>query len=732
MTIFEHTAPTSMIWLGLAAALAVGAFSVWRYAPRTRAMAVIGALHVAFLFLLLWCLFLPGRKSVETHTLKPRFVVALDTSQSMLLSPAEDVSNRWTRAREILDMPWTRSVGAECRIDVYTFDTEVVGNLPLNEALEREPAGTATLLREALTRVTGRYAGVNVAGGLLLSDGLDTREAFTDWASEDRPFPLYTVRLEPDADWAIEPDLRVDAVHTPRRVTVDWETELKAVISGQGTRGRAVNVQLFKDGVLTQEQPTQVPDDGGSRQVSFRIEHPEIGVFTYRVVAPPLPGEGNTNDNAFAVSVQVVDARNRLIYVEGSPRWESKYLKRALEANEQVTPLIFVQGPGGRPLTFGAVGSMTADLTDRQLAFFKIVVIGNLDAEELGPERARNVRQFVDSGGSLVLLGGAKAWSRAGFVATPLKELLPVKSYRGRAAQGEFPVALTDEGRAHQAFAGDPELWAIIPPVLSVFPGAVPSPAARVLVEAETPQGPQPMVLTQPYGQGKVVAIFTDSLWKWKLHPNAIENRPYQRFWDQLIAWLLPEEDELDKDKVDLFADKETLVLGEEIAINARLGGEQPETGVTLRCRIERPDGTVAPFSMRPEVVTTGTGKAYPGFVTTYETAAPGLHTVTATAEVRGKTRTSDPISFFVKPFSAEMVPRPVEIDVLKTIARASGGRFFEDPDNLNDALSSLRTDRIEEEVSEYRSLWQQPWVIACLFALATLSWVWRKLNNMP
>ena len=732
MMIFEHTVPTLLIWLGVLAAVAVGAFSCWRFAPRTPATPIIGGLHILFLLFLAWCLLLPGRKTVETRTLKPRFVVALDTSESMLLSPSKDISNRWSVANGILGMPWTRSVAAECEIDVYAFSSEVARKMPLADALALSPEGKSTLLRDALQRIMGRYGGMNVAAGLLLSDGLDTREAFDEWAAEARPFPLYTARLEPDAVWEIEPDLRIEAVHTPRRVTVDWQSELRAVISGQGTKGRAVNVQLYRDGVLQQEAPTQIPGDGGSRQVGFALTHPEIGVFTYRVVAPPVPGESNTNDNEYAVSVQVIDAKNRLIYVEGPPRWESKYLKRALQANKQVTPLMFVQGPGGKPLSFGPVGSMTADLTDQQLAFFKIVVLGNLDAEELGEQRARNLVQFVEAGGSLVLLGGTKGWSNKGFAATSLKKILPVKSFRARTEEGEFPVALTDEGRTHAAFAGDPGLWDIIPPVLSVFPKAVPSRAARSLVAAETPMGVQSIILSQRYGQGKVVAIFTDSLWKWKLHPDAIETRPYQRFWDQLISWLLPEEDELTADKLDLFADKETVVLGEQVEISARLGGNNADAEVTVRCQIEMPDRSKAPFSMRPEVVTTSSGKVYPGFITTYEAAVPGLHTVTATATVGGNPITSDPVSFFVKPFSPESVPRAVNNGLLKALSRTSGGRFFEDLEELNDTLSSLRFTPIEEEVSEYRSLWQLPGVIACLVALATLAWMVRKMSNMP
>ena len=39
-----------------------------------------------------------------------------------------------------------------------------------------------------------------------------------------------------------------------------------------------------------------------------------------------------------------------------------------------------------------------------------------------------------------------------------------------------FPAALTDEGRAHGIFAGDAKTVTELPPVLSVFSGAQPTP----------------------------------------------------------------------------------------------------------------------------------------------------------------------------------------------------------------------------------------------------------------
>ncbi|MBN1557479.1 MAG: hypothetical protein JW951_04965 [Lentisphaerae bacterium] len=732
MIVFEHAVPAALIWTAAAVAAAGCAWTFRRYMPRRRGAWGIALARILFLALLAWCLFLPGRKTVLTRMLQPHFVVILDTSESMLLTPpGADSPARWETARAALALPWAEPMEAACTVDLYTLDADVSRTLPRDAAAGLEPAGTATRLRAGLRTIGTRYAGLNVAGALLLSDGLDTREAFDDWAAEERPFPIHTVRLEPEAVWEAEPELRVDTVDTPRRVTAGWQSELKAVVSGQGTGGRAVTVRLRRDGERLAETPVTLPAAGGSREVVFELNHPEVGVFTYRVSVPALPGEAHTNDNAYAVTVQVVTERNRLLYVEGPPRWESKYLTRALRANRQMTPLIFLRGPGGKFMTFGERGSMTADMLDAQLAYFKIVVLGDLDAGALGDARARNLVRFVETGGSLILLGGPDAWGPDGFAATPLQALLPVRPAGAPAVGGEFPVHLTDSGRAHPAFAGDAALWQDTPPVLSVFPDAAVKAGTRVLVTAETPDGAQPIIVTERYGQGRVAAVLTDSLWRWQLGTAPGPERPYQRFWDQLIAWMIPEEQEREGPRLDLVADREQVFLGEPVLLSARARDGGPALSA-VACEMTRPDGRTAPYTMEAREIGTASGDAFAGYELAFSAEQPGLYTARAAATAAGGRIESDPVSFFVKPFTPETVPRPANETVLRAIAENSGGGYYETLEALNDALASLDTAGVEEQAAEYHTLWQHGLTIGALMALLIAGWALRKGMNLP
>lgn len=733
MIIYEHTVPAIAIVAGCVVAVAASLAGYWFFVKRDWTLVAMVVLRALFLILLAWCLFLPGTRSVQTLTQKSRFLVLVDKSRSMTMTPVKDATNRWQVAQGVLGMSWVAALAEKCDIDFYSFDEDVSAKLSLAETTHLTPNGTSTLLRDALKKTVGRYQGLDVTGCLLLSDGIDTREAFPDWSLEKRPFPIYSLALEKDAVWDEEPDIRVETVNTPRRVTVGWQSELRAVISGQGTKGLPIKVQLLKDGAPLQEQITQIPAGGGSHEVVFSVDHSVVGINTYTVVLPPFPKETQTNDNQFAVNVQVLDAKNRLMYVEGTPRWESKYLSRTLRESKTVSPAIFLRGPKGKFMTFGVRGDVAPDMQESQLAMFKIVILGNLSAEELGDERARALVKFVEAGGSLVLLGGSKAWSQEGFVKTALRSVLPAKAFSPKAQEGEFPVRLTDQGRAHAAFAGDTVFWEKVPPVLSIFPKVTPSPAARVLVEARTAEGAQPMILVQDFGQGKVVAIFSDSLWKWQLSPDAMKNKPYTRFWNQMVSWLSPKLEKTSGKEWDISMDRDQCFLGEEVEITARwTGADKPPAGSVVNAEITTPDKRKIPFKMASQMDQVVDGKAAPAFSVKFKGEGAGMYSVLAVSDNGGQRFESDTLSFSVKPFTPESVPRPAAVDIVKAVAENSGGVFFESADALDRALSLIQPKKLEQEISEFKSLWQHWMIISCLIALISIEWIIRKLRNLP
>jgi hypothetical protein len=260
----------------------------------------------------------------------------------------------------------------------------------------------------------------------------------------------------------------------------------------------------------------------------------------------------------------------------------------------------------------------------------------------------------------------------------------------------------------------------------------IPSPAARVLVEAKTAEGMQPMILVQDFGQGKVVAIFSDSIWKWQLSPDALKNKPYSRFWNQLVSWLSPKLEKTEGQAWDVFMDRDQCFLGEEVEITARwTGTEKPPEGAVVKAEITMPDKRKIPFSMTSQMNQVVDGKSAPVFSVKFKGELAGMYSVLAASDTGGARLESDMVSFSVKPFTPESVPRPAAVEIVKAVTVNSGGLFFETAEELDRTLAALQPKKLEQEISEFKSLWQHWAIISCLIALISIEWIIRKLRNL-
>jgi len=735
--VFEHSIPTGIILSGLLAALAALAYAAWRYLPRNATGLSLVGLRVLFLLLLFWVLLLPGKKSAITEIVKPRFIVLLDVSGSMSQSADETAGRtRWESALDMLDRPWSKTVRAKCHVEVYPFHADLETPRAFEQVAELKPEGKSSHLNLCLNRLFERLRGQELAGVLVLSDGVDTREKKDLWAEANWPAPLYVVQLEKPGVPDDKPDMRVDNMDTPRRAIVGWDTALSVTVAGQGGKGEPFPVVLFKNGKEVEKVAVQFPPEGGSRDVQFKLTHPEVATETYTVRIPVLPGEVQTNDNEMTLAVDVLDAKNRVLFLEDVPRFESKHLSRALFANKDITPLAFFQlpsraTPGAKEwVAYGDRQGLSFDLTPDQLRLNKIIILGDFDSEALSPEHCRTILEFVEKGGSLILLGGQKLWGENGISKTELSKLLPFTRAGAPALEGKFNVAWTAEGRAHPALANNPDLPAELPPILSIFTGCTLSGGAFTLVDAAVDNGRQPVLVSRVYGQGKVLAVLTDSLWRWVMQPGV--DKPYPKFWRQIVQWMSPSESELDKYHIELFTDAGTIAVGDPAILQSRLvipAGENRKNW-KVACEVTTPADRTFALAMSGRSIQAGGGAEIPGYVAEFTPSEPGNYKAVAAVEIDGKKIVSAPCLFSVRATSQEMVLKPINEKVLKALARSSGGRYGT-ADELVGALQDLRVKENRERKLEYQSLWQTALVLSCLIGLLAVEWVIRKLRNM-
>src|SRR3954469_22172197 len=110
MTVYEHTFPIAAIVIVLVNGVVLGALTAWKYLAHRALNLGLFAIYLVVMLGLGWCLLLPGFKDAVTQLLKPRFIIAIDTSKSMSLTPGQGVPTRWETAQAALKMPWLQAL----------------------------------------------------------------------------------------------------------------------------------------------------------------------------------------------------------------------------------------------------------------------------------------------------------------------------------------------------------------------------------------------------------------------------------------------------------------------------------------------------------------------------------------------------------------------------------------------------------------------------------------------
>jgi hypothetical protein len=405
-------------------------------------------------------------------------------------------------------------------------------------------------------------------------------------------------------------------------------------------------------------------------------------------------------------------------------------------ADRNVTLSAFARWGDGRIVAIGQPGArgragMPLDFSAQGLASCATVILGDLAPDALPPGALEALREFVDRGGGLVIMGGPESVAKD-LGATPLRELLPVRTpaeYR----EGQFGARITEGGLRHpvfgQLFSGVTSLPTMLS--LNVAPGVAPT--AEVLLEARAGETAAPLVAAMRYGEGRVVMVMTNTLWRWRLAAEGWSGpqSPYDTFWAQLMDWLLPKEQErAGGDKLDLFAERPNYLVGERPEIRAilRAGGGPGPRSIPLQVRT--PDDRTFEYNLEPATLRTASGKEVQGYRAVVDPNVPGVFHAKARVRV-GSEDVEAEARFIVNKPVTERTGQPIRRELLEGVAAATGGSFLP-IDRWGEWRASLKVTEQRFSRLQLKDLWNHPMLLAAALALLAGEWVLRKYNHLP
>ena len=778
---FAFGSPTSVIVLLLVGAL-IGVPAVLTYAAvrgksTRRDRWILGALRGAAIVVLLFCLFRPMLLLSGAVPQRNYVGVLIDDSRSMQIA---DVDAGDARPQTRADVVRHLVAGPDSAIRKALGDRFLVRYFRFSAAAQRivSPesvtfSGGQTRIGDAIEHVRQELEAVPLSGLVVFTDGADN--ARTPLGDEllslrARSVPVFTVGLGRER---FDKDIEIRRVETSRTALKGSAIVADVLVRQRGYGGQKVPLVVEDDGRVVATQDVKLPDDGDLAPVRVHVALNDPGprTLTFRVAVQQ--GEQVTQNNAQRALVVVRDRREKLLYVEGEPRSEMTFLRRAVagDSNLQVVTLqrtadnkfLRLDVDDGEELAGGF------PKTREELFRYRAIILGSVEAAFFTRDQLQMLADFVSvRGGGLLFLGGRRAFGEGGYTATPLAPVMPVviagdavpdsltfladlkpQLTPAGAASAATQVAATEEKvserwRTLPAVTTVNRIRGIRPGAVVLLNGTVPD-GGRVEAPGETVRGyEQPMLVYQRFGRGVAIALPIQDTFLWRMSSEVpLEDHTLETFWRQLLRWLTT--DVPDRVMVSTAAD----VVGprEPIALN----GEVADSAFVMRndarvvARVTAPSGTTRDVPMSWAVDRDGEYRA------TFTPDEAGLYEVRvqselgsgaprpAAARAAGAARSAPPGTesqpMYVRAaaesevgqefFGAEM-----RAPLLKRIAQETGGRFYT-PETVSSLPEDIALSKRGVTVVNQMDLWDMPIVFLLLVGLVTGEWAYRKKRGL-
>lgn len=708
---------------------------------------ILASLRVAALAVLIFALLQPTLV-LDSVVEQRNFVgVLLDDSRSMTL-PAESDG---TRADFI-----TRTFGAEgsgvvedlterFSLRYFRFGGDV-SRAESGDALAFD--ATRTDLVAGLDRAREDLSSVPLSGLVVVSDGAaNSGEALAEALVplQAASIPVYAVGVGAEQ---LVPDIQINRVELPRSVLEGSDVVVDVPITQRGYAGRTVTL-IVEDGPRRlAEVPVEFGGDGEAVLARARFTLDEQGPRTVRFRVAPEEGEAVPQNNSRELLVEVRAQTEKILYFEGEPRWELKFLRRAVAGDEALQVVVLQRTADGKYSRYDvddAEELVTGFPRSREELFrYRALVLGSVEASHFTKDQIDMIADFVSvRGGGLLALGGRAAFAEGGWTGTALEDVLPIyleAQADPRDAFTEVYVSPTPAGRAHPVSnigeatiapeaqvddridVSDP--WATLPAVSTVNRIVRAKPGATTLLSGETPAGEERIVLaSHRYGRGKAIALTVQDSWLWQMHATiAVEDERHERFWGQLLRWLVEDVAE----PVAASPERERVEAGETVPLMAEVldSAYLAVNAAEVIASIVSPTGAVRVESLAWTIEEDGT---YRGAV---ELDEIGVHTVEVIA-TRGEEELGRSNTFVrVGPGDDEYFDAARRTASLQRLAESTGGRFYT-PETIDQMAEDLQFTGAGVTIREERDLWDMPIILILLLGLIGAEWGFRRMRGL-
>lgn len=686
----------------------------------------IWLLQTAMLALLLLLLYHPA---LSVATLRPQqnmVAVLIDDSRSM--GTSESGRTRLAQVQKALkDGGLLDELSKKFQVRLYQFDKDVKR---VNDISVIKPEANATRIGDSLDSLMAESSSIPLGAVVLVSDGSDnTGGVDLDTISRVRQqrVPVHTIgvgrqRLNNDVEIMdatlpprVLPDSRLSAVVTVRQFGHSRDRARLTVRDG----GKVLASQdiLFKGDGLTQTESIMFnAGAAGPRALQFSID--------------PLPGEENTANNSIMRLVNVNNRKARILYMEGEPRWEYKFIRRAIEDDKSVEIASMVRTTQNKIYYQGVRSENELQgfpTTGEQLFGFDGLIIGSVDASYFTNAQQDLIREFANRrGGGVLFLAGRYALTEGGWPRSSAAEMFPVRlpsspptffrdfSVPELTQAGKESVICRLEDNAERSAIR----WSKMPGVANYQVVGEPKPGAIELLDVIHPdRHKSPLLVVENYGRGRTGVFATAGSWRWKMLFEHTDTT-HATFWSQLLRWLVSET------PGQVTASTPRQVLSDEtkvhFQVDARNKDYEPVSNAEVEAHILGPSGSSETARLLPVANQPGI------YAIDWNAQTPGSYVAEFVVRNDKGEVGRDVLAFRREDGVAENFHLTQNRDLLEKLSDSTGGHYYP-LDDARKLAGEISYSEAGITAHEMLDLWDMPIVFLLAILLRGGEWLLRR-----
>jgi uncharacterized membrane protein len=611
----------------IAAAIALIVYVYRRESKSPRARILLGTIRGSLLILILILLNRPLLTLSQAHKDPSVLALLIDDSVSMKIqdvtSPDGQTRSRLDAITDLLtndNSQLLKRLAAVHQIRLYEFDrgprliaqAEDANLQPAETALANlQPTGDQTQVVTSVRSVLEDLQGQRVAGIVVFTDGRETPAP----ASRDQ---LAAVKAYGDKIYAVPVGsdqlprmIAVQSVSFEPAAFVDDVTDFKITLRATGYElNHPIVLRLMKE-VQVDGKTVRIPVQGEfgqpiSKTVTAPDNQPFEAELQYKptetdmpnanlvVEAVPQPGEVDDTANYRKLQLAVLDDKISVLYVDGYPRWDYRYLKNSLlrDHTVKVSCLLTSADPDFRqegsddPTRPGGTWAITAFPSSiDQLMDYDVIILGDVDPREFTDAQLQLISDFVSKkGGGFAMIAGPR-WSPQAYRDSPIESVLPVNithtqpdDFSTPITEGFRPV-VTDAGSQTSIFrffadpaSNDEFLKNHLQEIFWYCRGVTVKPGVGIVyAEHPTDLGPDnrraPILVAGRFGAGRTIFSAIDDSWRWRYYTG---ESIFNTYWVQQLRYLARGR-KLGQRGLIFTSDEDSYELGHQVTLRVRL-----------------------------------------------------------------------------------------------------------------------------------------------------------------